>query len=262
VKSILSGPPASPESSFRLLLQSELARRCAAHAQYSLRAFAMQLEVDHSTLSQWIRGRRPITARAIETIGEKLGLAKDAIARYVENAGRDGEGESEEARGQLSSETAALIADWHHFAILELTRLRQFRPDSRWIARVLGIGVDDVNVALQRLIRLGLLEMADKARWVDLAGDAAVSVDGVDSPTRVALLGAPAASPAAAGAHERSAITLTVAAARVPQAIARITRLRQQLIDELQAEPADDVYRLEIALYPLTTLAQAKETTT
>ena len=48
----------------------------------------------------------------------------------------------------------------YHFAILELTRLSEFRADSRWIARVLDISVDEVNVALQRLIRLDLLDMA------------------------------------------------------------------------------------------------------
>jgi transcriptional regulator with XRE-family HTH domain len=270
VKSILSFLPATPESSFRLRLQSELARRCAANAQYSLRAFAMQLEVDHSTLSQWIRGRRAITPRSIEAVGEKLGLSKEAIARYVENAGREGEGDPDDSGALLDAETVALIADWHHFAILELTRLREFRPDSRWIARVLDIGVDEVNVALQRMIRLGLLEMASKERWVDLAGHAAASVEGIDAPALGTLFGqsgrlAAAALSAAPGARrEHSAITLAVASARIPRAIALIARLRQQLIDELQAEPADDVYRLEIALYPVTTLAKEKqkETTT
>jgi hypothetical protein len=48
---------------------------------------------------------------------------------------------------------------WYHFAILELTRLQDFQPDSRWIARVLGLNPDEVNIALARLMRLGLLEM-------------------------------------------------------------------------------------------------------
>ena len=42
-----------------------------------------------------------------------------------------------------------------HQAILELTQVKGFQIDSRWIARRPGISVDEVNVALQRLLRLG-----------------------------------------------------------------------------------------------------------
>ncbi|HEY7370443.1 MAG TPA: TIGR02147 family protein [Thermoanaerobaculia bacterium] len=266
MKSLLSGTPSTPQSSFRLLLQSELARRCAANAQYSLRAFAMQLEVDHSSLSQWLRGRRAITRRTIETLGAKLDLPEEVIARYVENAARDGDPQGDDSRDSLSGDTIALIAGWEHFAILELTRLQEFRPDSRWIARVLGIGVDLVNVALQRLIRLGLLEMAAEDRWVDLSGDAVANLEQIGGPTieelfvQAGRLSAASLSAAAPARREHLAITLAVAGARVPRAIAMIVKFRQQLIDELEAEPADDVYRLEIALYPVTTLAREKET--
>jgi hypothetical protein len=47
-----------------------------------------------------------------------------------------------------------------------------FKTNSRWIAKTLGIAVEDVNIALQRLMRLGLLEMAARDRWVDTSGDA------------------------------------------------------------------------------------------
>ncbi|HLN29547.1 MAG TPA: hypothetical protein VK395_17495 [Gemmataceae bacterium] len=48
-------------STFRLYLQAELGRRCAGNAQYSLRAFAKFLAIDHATLSQLLRGKRRCT---------------------------------------------------------------------------------------------------------------------------------------------------------------------------------------------------------
>ena len=45
----------SRTTSFRLFLQQELARRCSRNSQYSLRSFALQLDKDHSTLSQLLR---------------------------------------------------------------------------------------------------------------------------------------------------------------------------------------------------------------
>src|SRR5262249_10820626 len=78
---------------------------------------------------------------------------------------------------RLTRDAAMVLSDWHHFAILELVRLKSFRADSRWIARVLDLSVDDVNTALQRLLRLELLEMATKGRWIDRSGDAAASLE-------------------------------------------------------------------------------------
>ena len=106
-----------------------------------------------------------------------LGLSAAAIQGYVERAQRESDDGPFRTASFLTGETVALIADWYHFAILELTRLSEFRADSRWIARVLDISVDEVNVALQRLIRLDLLDMASTDRWVDTSGEACVSID-------------------------------------------------------------------------------------
>ena len=51
-------PPQAPSNSLRLRLQSELAERCAANPQYSLRSFALHLGNDHST-SRRPRRKRP-----------------------------------------------------------------------------------------------------------------------------------------------------------------------------------------------------------
>ena len=72
-----------PPASFRTFLQAELARRCARSNQYSLRAFARFLELDHSTLSQLLRGKRRLTDRTIRRCGVRLGLDEDSIAEFT-----------------------------------------------------------------------------------------------------------------------------------------------------------------------------------
>jgi hypothetical protein len=44
---------------------------------------------------------------------------------------------------------------------------------------VLDVSVDDVNVAITRLTRLGLLDMRSRTTWVDRAGNAEARIDGV-----------------------------------------------------------------------------------
>jgi uncharacterized protein (TIGR02147 family) len=272
VKSTLTAATPTTDTSFRLFLQSELARRCGRNPQYSMRAFALHLGVDHSTLSQWLRARRPITARSIEALGPKLGLAGDAIRRYVEHQGRDEAEASYHKNAEaschkdiLTADTMSLIGDWYHFAILELTRLDEFRSDSRWIARVLDISVDEVNLAIQRMIRLDLLDMASADRWVDRSGDARVSLGSLapdaierqqDQSRRLSIA---AVRTVPVTVREHSSITLAIDTARLPRALELMARFRQQLVELLQEGAADDVYQIEIALFPITTLQRAAD---
>jgi uncharacterized protein (TIGR02147 family) len=53
------------------------------------------------------------------------------------------------------------VRDWYHMAILELTDIRGFRADPSWVAGKLGLPVDLVREAVDRLQRLGLLMVED-----------------------------------------------------------------------------------------------------
>lgn len=160
---------APPPLSLRAYLQAEFARRCSNNSQYSLRSFAMHLGVDHSTLSQLLRGKRPLTERMIRKLGSRLKLREDEISTFVTFESLFSvphPGRVQEVQ-QLVNDTLSLISNPHHFSILELVHLDEFEPDSRWIARVLDTSIDEVNVALSRLTRLGLLEMSSREQWID-----------------------------------------------------------------------------------------------
>jgi uncharacterized protein (TIGR02147 family) len=259
----------SAPQQFRHVLQAELARRCAKNSHYSLRAFAKYLGVDHSTLSQMLRGKRRLTTRAIRKFSARLGLDNEAAEGFIALE-EHGNGQTEDdvvihQVRQLARDAASLIADWHHFAILELIRVRDFRPDSRWLARVLGISVDEVNVALQRLMSLGLLEMAAPDRWIDHLGDATASVQEFahaaverlsEQVRQLTLRALRSHSP---GQFEHNSTTVAVRAARVPAAIEMISRLRREILAFVaQGGDCDDVYQLEISFIPVTRL-QSKE---
>ena len=127
---------------FRGLLQAEFDRRRSANRRYSLRAFARSLAVDHSVLSQTLRGKRRITARSVRHLGSKLTLDAPAVAEHcaAENEG----------------------------AILDVIGRSNFRADSRWLSTMSGVPLDQVNVTLQRLLRKGLLSMQSRQRWIRL----------------------------------------------------------------------------------------------
>src|SRR5215207_181415 len=116
---VLTG--AAPDAQrLRRVLQEELALRCARNPRYSLRAFARYLALDHSTLSQLLRGRRRFTSRTIERIGKRLSLTPDMITQFVEREREPGESWTTRELRQLSRDAARTLAEWHHHAILEL----------------------------------------------------------------------------------------------------------------------------------------------
>jgi len=125
--------------SFREILEHELLRRRARNPRYSLRAFARQLGTHHSTLSQLVAGERRLTPRAVRRLGMRLGLTTAEIE-------------------------AACVAE-NAAAVLALLDAGRLRPDSRWIATVTGIPLDDVNVALHHLLWQRRLTMQTPDSW-------------------------------------------------------------------------------------------------
>ena len=123
----------------RTVLAEEFARRRAANRRYSLRSFARDLSIDHSTLSQILRGKRRLTGRTVRAFGRRLRLA--------------------------ASEIAELCALENESAVLSALDRPNFQADSRWVASMVGIPLDEVNVTLQRLLRKRILTMTAHARW-------------------------------------------------------------------------------------------------
>jgi hypothetical protein len=119
------------------LLRAEFRHRRSCNARYSLRAYALALRTSHSTLSQYFDGRRPLTARTVETLGWRLGLTPL----------------------QLKGCLKGLRMDRTSRGILRLIARERCVRQSRAIATALHTSVDDVNRSLQRLLRRGLIEM-------------------------------------------------------------------------------------------------------
>jgi transcriptional regulator with XRE-family HTH domain len=147
-------------------LAQELQVRRARNPRYSLRAFAAYLGTDHSTLSQILRQRRRPAAGKIRAWARKLGVDAEEAAVWVavEYAHPD-------------PEALGILTERVHWQIVELTRAPEFRADSRWLAERIGVSADAVNIALSRLLRIGLLEMrAD--RWRERTGLARLTEKG------------------------------------------------------------------------------------
>ena len=162
---------------FRQRLEREFNSRREKNPRYSLRAFAAFLATDHSTLSQILRGNRPVPVSRIRSWARKLAMPPEEAAVYVaaEHAPDPALAGRDEQMRHWTAEATEIVGNRVHFDILRMARTRGFRADSRWIAAKIGASADDVNLAVSRLLRLRLLDAGVAGKWTDTTGLAALT---------------------------------------------------------------------------------------
>jgi transcriptional regulator with XRE-family HTH domain len=155
---------------FRERLARELEQRRHKNRRYSLRAFALLLGSDHSTVSQILRGKRRPPINLVRVWARKLGIADEEAGLYLaaENARNSAREGADHTRSNWVWEAIKLAADPVHREILRLLSEPGFRTDSRWIAQKVGLSVDQVNMAFDRLLRFRLIEAGPSGQWKDL----------------------------------------------------------------------------------------------
>jgi hypothetical protein len=114
-----------------------------------------------------MRGRRPAPVRAIRDWARRLGLCAEEAALIA--------AASHHELRPWTAEGWAIVSGRAHWEILRLVHSESFRADTRWIAGEARLTVDQVNEALSRLLRLGLLEMGEGGRWRDPTGAGSLS---------------------------------------------------------------------------------------
>jgi hypothetical protein len=156
---------------FREKLREEFEARRAVNPRYSLRAFAALVGTNHAVLSQIFKGNRAPPIQRIASWARKLGIEREEAAAYLMAAHVRKEcdyGRHEQLRN-WAAEAMSIVADRTHWQILRLCGSSEFQADCRWIANELSVRVDEVNLALSRLLRLRLLEMSGGGVWRDLS---------------------------------------------------------------------------------------------
>ena len=154
-------------SEFQERLKREFELRRKRNPRYSLRAFAAFLKTDHSSLSQMLRNKRRIPVSQLREWGRKLEMTREEVAAYVaaQHVPDISITSRQEQLRHWTAEALAIVSDRSHWQIVHLSRVPGFQADCRWVARQIGITVDEVNVALSRLLRLRLMEIGRGGKW-------------------------------------------------------------------------------------------------
>ena len=257
-------PVARPQiKDFRLYLQNEFISRCKNNSRYSLRAFARSLEIDSSSLSRLLNGKRMISKTMHVDLGEKLGLAPHEIKNFesFNNSKRKKIDDSLSGLNHyqhMTLDTFEIISDWYHYAILELTKLKHFKGDPRWIAQTLNLSISAVHIAIERLERTGLLHIK-KGRWKlknpsnTVTGYTFTTAAAKQLQKQVCQMSLQALEEIPFQYRNHSSMTMAIDSRQLSLAKSYIQDFRRKLSHLLQrSKKLDHVYQLGVSFYPLT----------
>lgn len=236
----------------RVLLQKELTERCAKNERYSLRSFARQVGVPVSSLSSIMSGKRTISSKMKMHLASVMGWSLNDLSPEADSADTN--------YYSIGLDSFQIISEWYHFAILELLKVKNYKQDPKWIAKALGITVNEVNIAFERLVRVGILERKN-GKYKDIANGNTTwnqSYFTTDAKKKLqkTLLEKAIFSLHTVPIEERDNTSMTMAINKKDVAKAKkiITEFRRKFSNILERDQSkvDSVYQLAVAFYPLT----------
>ncbi len=238
---------------FRLWLQRQFTERCKKNGRYSLRAFAKSLKMDASSVSQILSGKRKLSRKSTLAVCEMLSATPKELRAFGLIQAKQG---AVDEFTQLNFDTYAVISDWYHYAILELTYVNGFKANPKWIAKKLAITAEEAKSAVERLKRLGLL-MEENGSLIKtsklLTNHSVVSTSGAHKQLQKQIIEKALLAIDGCDAEEKDITSMTMAidVQNMDRARALIKKFRRDLCALLEDGIQSRVYHLGIQLYPV-----------
>lgn len=241
---------------FQVWLQKEFSEKCRKNPRYSLRAFARLLEMDASSVSQILSGKRRVSHKVLHKVCDRLSTPP-TVREQLSTVPKNPRKKHAPAFHELAADAFAVMADWYHYAILELTYTKDFQSNPAWIARKLGISATEASVAIQRLERLDLLAW-EKNRLVKTQAFLTNYHEGFTAPAQKELQrqllqkALHAVDHTPQEAKDITSITMAIDPKKIPAAKEKIKKFRRSLCKFL-SDGSDNtrVYNLNLQLFPL-----------
>lgn len=236
------------------LLNIEFGRKCEKNKSYSLRAFARDLDVQPATLSHIMKRKRAPSPEFRQKVYSALKLSIDQ-RNYLENR-------PDEVFKFTKKEMDVFLSlsEWYYDAIIELIRTKGFESQSEYVAKRLGLSLEEADGAVKRLLQMGIMKKMPNKTWVATSEN--VIMYGGDQTTFAlqklqrqlmekaiwSLEHVPKKD------REQASMVMAINKKDLPEAKKRIKEFHQDICKFLQRpnRDAEEVYQLITALFPLT----------
>ncbi len=257
---------------YRKILNFEFEKRQRFNSSYSLRAFARDLSISPSRVSEILNGKQGLSVISAKKIAKQLQYNKFETDYFVDLVlkihGRS-KLEKDTARIRLSRfnstterqmaiDVFEVISRWEHFAILEVIQLKNAKSNSAWIATKLNLSRDYVDECLKRLLKVGLLKKIDnKLKRIDdslFVWPSDISRDSIkDYHKNVLYKSLEALYTVSLERREFSSVVMPISRTSIPEAKKMIKDFTMKLNQFISEEKNyDDVYYFSSQFFPVT----------
>lgn len=244
-------------------LKEGLSLKQRVNPQYSLRAYAKFLGIHSSTLSQVFNNKRPLPAKVLKPIIEKLNLSSHEHVLFIESVNnyksntKLNETIIADERFVLDESYAKVIAEWEHYAILTLFDLDHFSAAPAEIATRLGITKNRTEVALNNLIECNLLTVNEDGTLEKTHSNVKTTEDIQsralrDSHLETLEMGKTKMEEVEMDFRDFSSMTIAMDLERMPEVKLVIRDFRRKMAALLNSGKKTDVCQLAIQFYPIT----------
>lgn len=254
---------------YREYLQSLFEIRIKRNERYSLRAFARDLDIHPARLSDVLKQKYGLSIEAAVRIAQRLGLNRydteyfcdmvlldNSKSKEVSQLAKRRLEEKRDLRGKMINiDTHRFIADWYHIAIMEVCYLDSFNGTISWICNALDLEEKTAKEAIERLIRLGLMEKTDngyqkKDKFLttteNVPSEAILKVnDQILQKAQIALL------EQAVEERDFSSVTFAINPKKIDEARRIISKCRHELIRLLEEGKRTELYCFSAQLFRL-----------
>lgn len=257
---------------FQRILKKKYEELKHENPRLSRRDFSKSMGLSAGAISEIFNGQRKVSLKLAKRIARKIKLdpqarvelfaAFDKYAKQPRRV-RSHENPAHDAKFlRLSSDQFRVIEDWYHFAILALMDTKDFKSNVQWIASRLGLTMATARSAMERLIRLGIVQENENGQFIKSGKSFHTPDDNADASIRLAhleLLQKAREALETMSVHERdfTSLIVNVSPEQLPRAKEMIRQFRNEFMAELEASPQSDVYQLGIHFFPLTRITKS-----
>lgn len=232
---------------------------------YSLRAYARDMGIHPATLSQIINGKRGLPLKNSEQVIRRLNLGPKERTLFIDSLKKkkvtydDIKIPEEDNRLILDESYYKIIAEWEHYAVLELFQLSDFKRTKEDVSGRLDLTQNRSDVVIHNLMVCGLIGFDDEGKLVKLHSDVTTRDDLSNQALREShkeamQMGVEKIDKYSVELRDFSSLTLAVDLSQLKAAKSLIREFRQKMMALLNEGDKKEVYQLAIQFYPVSNL--------
>lgn len=256
-------PPGMQSGYYLKKLKEDFSRKKRGNAFYSLRAYARDLGIHPSTLSQVLLGNRPLPLKNANRVLERLSLNAKERTLFVDSLGKRHATIDQipipgrDERFLLDEAYFQIIAEWEHYAVLTLFDCAKFEPTLDHISERLHISKTRAEVVLDNLLQYGLLKRGANGALAKAHPSVRTTEDVASQALRASHretleIGKEKLQTVPMDLRDFSSMMVALDLSNLPKAKTVIREFRRKMLELLKTGKRTDVYQLAIQFYPLT----------